>query len=192
VRSCFLGLGGCSQASAAAAELTGAPVAVPASRFSLAPQAQDMPGAPIPAAPAKMTPAPADPAAGVPAPAATAVAPAVPKATTTKASTKAATTKAAAPKTTAPAAPKTTTGPVSTYQPPANVGVLSLTCTWDGTHVIGHASWSGYPGIVISMTVPGHSYTTPGPAIGSTLHGTNGVHGACTASGAGQSKSGSV
>jgi hypothetical protein len=195
-------LGGFSQASATSGEITAAPAATATSSVSLAPQAQDMPGQPVPSAssdaPASETTA-AIPTAEVPAPA-TAAAPATVKATTTKASTTApakAATGPAAPKTTTapatvPAAPKTTTAPVNTYKPPSTVGVLTLSCTWNGTEVVGHASWSGYPGIIISVSTPGLSYTSPGPTNGVTVHGTVGLHGACTASGGGQSKSGSA
>lgn len=39
---------------------------------------------------------------------------------------------------------------MTSYKPPTTVGVLSLACTWNGSEVVAHASWSGYPGILIT------------------------------------------
>ena len=102
-------------------------------------------------------------------------------ATTKAATTKAATTKAAV---TQPAA-------TATKQVTA-AGALTLSCTWDGTRVVALAKWSGYPGVIITVSAPGASYTTAAPSMSNRVYGTTGQHGSCSASGGGQSKSGSA
>lgn len=93
------------------------------------------------------------------------------------------------PSSTAPSVP-----PVDpTTMRPSVTGTLTLSCTWDGTRVSALAQWSGYPGIVITVSAPGVPASSSGvPVIGHRVNGLAGQHGLCTASGAGQSKSGSA
>lgn len=114
-------------------------------------------------------------------------------------------TKAEAPKATAittlvkpgpPASTKPTTTPPAvptfSYSRPSTAGVLTLTCTWDGSRVDALAQWSGAVEIVITVSAPGLTYTSPTPSSGVRVHGSAGQHGACAASGGGQTKSASA
>lgn len=181
----LIGAGGCSQSAVGAGEPDGVPATAATSSSFLAPQAQDMPGAPSPSA-ITDSPEPATiPTARASGSSSTTATRSI---TTSKAETRSAATKATTTKATTAAAPKTT-APVPTYKPPSTAGVLTLSCTWTGTRVTGLASWSGPTGIVIHMTAPGIESTSPSPVFGMRVNGDTGLHGACTASAGGQSKS---
>jgi hypothetical protein len=96
------------------------------------------------------------------------------------------------PRATTKPATTPTAAPTFRYTPPSTAGILTLTCTWDGNNVDALAQWSGAVEIVLTVSAPGLTYTSPTPSSGVRVHGLAGQHGACVASGGGQTKSASA